>query len=212
MPYHRRARHHRLRRAHPEALQAQGRRAHRRRFLARSACSGDLGELPERRAAPETYGVAAIERRLRPRASAWRRSWSRARAAGRRYAKPAEGASRLSARLSCGRQATLIAVSRGRRALLCTVDEVNFLRVAGKGVDADQARRTTTRSIGFKAAQDDDGTLVVETSARRRAAASTPAKLRADSGRGGKRPRGHQARLAHRGRRSAAGTARAPQA
>jgi DNA gyrase subunit A len=59
---------------------------------------------------------------------------------------------------------TLIAASRSARALLCPVQEVNYLSGAGRGVtlmklDDDDAL------IGFKAAKDDKDTLIAKTSA-----------------------------------------------
>ncbi|HEV8248136.1 MAG TPA: DNA gyrase subunit A, partial [Polyangiaceae bacterium] len=82
--------------------------------------------------------------------------------AGRRYAKLAEGAQIVGASLVHGKE-TLIAVSRGRRALLCKVSEVNFLSGPGKGVTLIKLDEDD-QLIGFKAANSDRDGLVVETS------------------------------------------------
>ena len=53
--------------------------------------------------------------------------------AGRRYARPADGAEVTLATVITGDE-TVIAASGGRRVILCKVDEVNFLSGPGKGV------------------------------------------------------------------------------
>jgi DNA gyrase subunit A len=82
---------------------------------------------------------------------------------GRRFARAAEGATIIGVYTVHGTE-TLIAASRGARALICPVQEVNYLSGAGRGVilmklDDDDAL------IGFKAAKDDKDTLVAKTSA-----------------------------------------------
>jgi DNA gyrase subunit A len=82
---------------------------------------------------------------------------------GRRFARPAEGATIVGVYPVDGSE-TLIAASRSARALLCPVQEVNYLSGAGRGVllmklgDDDAL-------IGFKAVRDDKDTLVARTSA-----------------------------------------------
>jgi DNA gyrase subunit A len=81
---------------------------------------------------------------------------------GRRFARPAEGATIIGVQTVHGSE-TLIAASRSARALLCPVQEVNYLSGAGRGVilmklDDDDAL------IGFKAATDDKDTLTAKTS------------------------------------------------
>jgi DNA gyrase subunit A len=82
--------------------------------------------------------------------------------AGRRFAKPAEGAEVVGVERIRGKE-TLVAVSRERRALLCESKEVNYLTGAGRGVllikldEGDQL-------VGFMAAKKPDDALVVETS------------------------------------------------
>jgi DNA gyrase subunit A len=82
--------------------------------------------------------------------------------AGRRYAKPSEGVTVVGVDL-CSKRETLIAATRDRRALLCSVEEVTYLSGPGKGVllvklDDDDVL------IGFKAAKNHDDALIVETS------------------------------------------------
>jgi DNA gyrase subunit A len=82
---------------------------------------------------------------------------------GRRFARPADGATIIGVYTVHGSE-TLIGASRSARALLCPVQEVNYLSGAGRGVllmklgDDDAL-------IGFKAVKDDKDTLVVKTSA-----------------------------------------------
>ena len=81
--------------------------------------------------------------------------------AGRRYARPAEGAEMVSvARLTGGE--ILIAATAEARGILCRADEVNFLSGPGKGViliklDEDD------RVLGFIASTGDRDLLTVET-------------------------------------------------
>ena len=81
---------------------------------------------------------------------------------GRRFARAAEGATIIGVYTVHGSE-TLIAASRSARALLCPVQEVNYLSGAGRGVilmklDDDDAL------IGFKAVKEDKDTLVAKTS------------------------------------------------
>jgi DNA gyrase subunit A len=82
--------------------------------------------------------------------------------AGRRFAKPAEGAEIVGVDRVTGNE-TVIAATRQRRALLCRVDEINYLSGPGKGVllvklgDDDAI-------VAVRVARDDRDTLVVETS------------------------------------------------
>jgi DNA gyrase subunit A len=102
--------------------------------------------------------------------------------AGRRFAKPSEGVEVVGVERSTGKE-TLIAATRGRRALLCKASEVSYLSGPGKGVllvklEDDDAL------IGFKAARSQDDALVVETSLGGEQRIS-PAKYEL-SGRGGR--------------------------
>jgi DNA gyrase subunit A len=81
---------------------------------------------------------------------------------GRRFAKPGDGVTVVGVGL-CSKRETLIAATREGRALLCSVEEVNYLSGAGKGVllvklEDDDAL------VAFAVAHSDDDTLVVETS------------------------------------------------
>jgi len=81
---------------------------------------------------------------------------------GRRFARPAEGATIIGVYAVHGTE-TLIAASRSARALLCPVQEVNYLSGAGRGVilmklDDDDSL------LGFKAVKEDKDTLVAKTS------------------------------------------------
>jgi len=81
---------------------------------------------------------------------------------GRKFARLSEGASIVGVEIVAGDE-TVIAVSKKRRALLCSVTEVKFLASAGKGVqliklaDDDQL-------LAVKAAKSDRDTLTVKTS------------------------------------------------
>jgi len=82
--------------------------------------------------------------------------------AGRRFARLGEGAQVVGVdRLSGGE--TLIAVTRGRRALLCKADEVSFLGGPGKGVTLVKVAEDDV-VIGFKASRGPRDVLIVETS------------------------------------------------
>jgi DNA gyrase subunit A len=82
--------------------------------------------------------------------------------AGRRFARPAEGAEVTLAAVITGNE-TVIAASRNRRVLLCKADEINFLGGPGKGVlliklDNDD------KLLAAIVALDDRDTLTVKTS------------------------------------------------
>ncbi len=81
--------------------------------------------------------------------------------AGRRYARPADGAEVVGVDRVTGRE-TLIAATAGARGMLCPVDEINYLAGPGKGViliklDEDD------RVLGFVASTGDRDLLTVET-------------------------------------------------
>jgi DNA gyrase subunit A len=102
--------------------------------------------------------------------------------AGRRYARVAEGAEVVGVSRVTGRE-TVIAATRDARALLCPVDEVNFLSGPGRGViliklDAED------RVMGFIASTGDRDLLTVETTRGAEQTIST-AKYEV-TGRGGK--------------------------
>jgi DNA gyrase subunit A len=81
---------------------------------------------------------------------------------GRRFAKVGDGAAIIGVDVVHGDE-TVMAVSKKRRALLCGVDEINYLSGAGKGVllmklEDDDA------ILAIKVARNDRDTLVVKTS------------------------------------------------
>ncbi|HEY6556821.1 MAG TPA: DNA topoisomerase (ATP-hydrolyzing) [Polyangiaceae bacterium] len=81
---------------------------------------------------------------------------------GRRYARLGEGARIINVEIAHGNE-TVIAASQKRRALLCKVDEINYLAGAGKGVLLMKLAEDD-RLLGMKLARDDRDTLVVKTS------------------------------------------------
>ena len=81
---------------------------------------------------------------------------------GRRYARPAEGTQVVGVSLVRGKE-VVMAVTREGRALFCTVDEVNYLSGAGKGVQLVKLEDDDTL-LAMKAAKDDQDTLLLETS------------------------------------------------
>jgi DNA gyrase subunit A len=81
---------------------------------------------------------------------------------GRRYAKVAEGVTVVGVSIVRGKEVVINATREGR-ALICTLDEVNYLSGPGKGVmlvnlDKDDAL------VGMKAVKDAQDALVLETS------------------------------------------------
>jgi DNA gyrase subunit A len=82
---------------------------------------------------------------------------------GRRYARTAEGAQVLGVARVTGRE-VIIAATREARALLCKVDEINFLSGPGRGVILIKLTSDTDRVLGFIAATSNRDLLVVETS------------------------------------------------
>ena len=81
---------------------------------------------------------------------------------GRRYARPAKGAEAVAAASVHGHE-TIIAATRGRRAILCGVEEVNYLTNPGKGVQLIKLG-TDDRLLGLRLAENDRDTLTVKTS------------------------------------------------
>ena len=110
---------------------------------------------------PETFAVAAssdgyaLTFGLEPFVEPSTRS-------GRRYARLGEGARIVNAEIAHGEE-TVIAASQKRRALLCKVDDINYLAGPGKGVLLIKLA-DDDRLLGMKLARDDRDTLVVKTS------------------------------------------------
>jgi DNA gyrase subunit A len=120
---------------------------------------GTLGSEPEKRG--KTFAVAAtsdgfgLAFGLEPFATPSTR-------AGRRFAKPGENAQVVGVEAAHGKE-TLIAVTRGRRALLCDVSEVSFLGGPGKGVTLVKLEDDDVL-LGIKLARDGKDSISVETS------------------------------------------------
>ena len=103
--------------------------------------------------------------------------------AGRRYARTAEGAEVVGVARVTGSE-ILIAATREARAMLCKVDEVNFLSGPGRGVILIKLDRQADRVLGFIASSGDRDLMTVETS---RGAEQTISTAKYDvTGRGGK--------------------------
>jgi DNA gyrase subunit A len=121
--------------------------------------TGALGAEPEKRG--KTFAVAAssdglgLAFGLEPFATPSTR-------AGRRFAKPAEGAQVVGVERVHGKE-TLVAVTRARRALVCGVNEVSFLTGPGKGVTLVKLEDDDAL-LGIKATSDPKDALLVETS------------------------------------------------
>jgi DNA gyrase subunit A len=116
--------------------------------------------------------------------------------AGRRYARPAEGAEVVGVAKISGAE-TLIAATAGARGLLCRADEVNYLSGPGRGVILIKLTPGDDRVLGFIASSGDRDLLTVETSRGAEQTIST-AKYEV-TGRGGKGrellQRGHFTRI-----------------
>ncbi len=81
--------------------------------------------------------------------------------AGRRFARVAPGAEVIGVEAVHGSE-KLLAVSADCRAMVCPIEEVNYLSGAGKGVTLIKLAKTD-RLVGFKASTGDRDLLVVET-------------------------------------------------
>ena len=83
--------------------------------------------------------------------------------AGRRYARAADGAEVVGVATTDGSE-TLIAATRQARAMLCRVEEVNFLSGPGRGVILIKIDPEEDRVLGFIASTGERDLLLVETS------------------------------------------------
>jgi len=101
---------------------------------------------------------------------------------GRKYARPAKGAHVVGVEKVHGDE-TLLAISQQCRAMVCGVDEVNYLSGPGKGVLLVKLGKDD-RLLGFKASSGDRDLLNVETNRGAKKTVST-AKYKT-TGRGGK--------------------------
>jgi DNA gyrase subunit A len=83
--------------------------------------------------------------------------------AGRRFARVAEGVEVVGVGRVTGRE-VIIAATRQARAMLCRVDEINFLAGPGRGVILIKLQKEDDRLLGFIASTGDRDLLTVETS------------------------------------------------
>jgi len=103
--------------------------------------------------------------------------------AGRRFARPAEGAEVVGVSVVTGGE-TMIVATEQARAVLCPVDEINYLAGPGRGVILIKLTEDDDRVLGFLASRGDRDLLTVETSRGAEQTIST-AKYEV-TGRGGK--------------------------
>jgi DNA gyrase subunit A len=82
---------------------------------------------------------------------------------GRRFARVGDGAEVVGVSVVKGSE-VLIAATRQARALLCKVDEVNFLSGPGRGVILIKLDKDDDKVLGFVASSGDRDLLTVETS------------------------------------------------
>ncbi len=83
--------------------------------------------------------------------------------AGRRFARPADGAEVVGVAVVRGGE-TIIAVTEQARAILCRLEEVNYLSGPGRGVILLKLTPGEDRVLGFLASRGDRDLLTVETS------------------------------------------------
>jgi DNA gyrase subunit A len=103
--------------------------------------------------------------------------------AGRRFARPSDGVEVLGVARVLGRE-VVIAATQDARAILCRVDEINYLSGPGKGVILIKLQPGEDRVLGFIASSSDRDLMRVETSRGAEQTIST-AKYEV-TGRGGK--------------------------
>jgi len=82
---------------------------------------------------------------------------------GRRYARPAEGAEVVGVVLVRGDE-TVLAATKSAHAMVCGVEEINYLAGPGKGVILVKLRKGDDRVLGFTVVTGDRQVLTVETS------------------------------------------------
>ncbi|MFN3192172.1 MAG: DNA topoisomerase (ATP-hydrolyzing) subunit A [Aureliella sp.] len=143
---------------------------------------GNIAEDPKKpEYCPEVHGFAAssngfaLRFSLEPYAEPSTRS-------GRRYARVAAGAAIVGV-VPIGGDETILAISKECRAVICPIDEINYLSGPGKGVTLIKLAKTD-ELLGFKASTGDRDLLVVETNRGAQKTVST-AKYRTTS-RGGR--------------------------
>ncbi len=82
---------------------------------------------------------------------------------GRRFARPSEGVEVVGVARVTGRE-TVIVATREARAILCGVEEINYLSGPGKGVILIKLQSEEDRVLGFVASTGDRDIMRVETS------------------------------------------------
>jgi len=103
--------------------------------------------------------------------------------AGRRFARVAEGA-HITGVVRVTGDETIIAATRQARAMLCKVEEINFLSGSGRGVILIKLQKEDDRLLGFIASSGDRDLMTVETT---RGAEQTISTAKYEiTGRGGK--------------------------
>jgi DNA gyrase subunit A len=122
----------------------------------RKGKAADLDEPPPVHAIAATSDGYALRFSLAPFLEASTR-------AGRRFARPSEGAEVIGIEKITGEE-TLIVATREARALLCKAEEVNYLSGPGKGVILIKLASDEDQVIGFMASQGDRDLMRVETS------------------------------------------------
>jgi DNA gyrase subunit A len=83
--------------------------------------------------------------------------------AGRRYARPAEGAEVVAVSVVTGSETMIVATAEAR-AVLCPVSDINYLAGPGRGVILIKLTSGEDRVLGFVASRGDRDLLTVETS------------------------------------------------
>lgn len=121
---------------------------------------GDLSEDPKGKYYPETHGMAASSDGYAMRFGLLAFAEPSTRA-GRRYARVKPGASLIDVVPVHGTE-TILAVSADCRAMVCPVDEINYLSGAGRGVLLIKLA-STDRLLGFKPSKGDRDLLTVVT-------------------------------------------------
>ncbi|MEM9367140.1 MAG: DNA topoisomerase (ATP-hydrolyzing) [Planctomycetota bacterium] len=121
---------------------------------------GDTGEDPKGQYYPETHGFAATSDgyALRFGLQAFAEPSTRA---GRRFARPPKDGGIIDVIPIHGTE-TVLAVSADCRAMVCSIDDVNYLSGPGRGVQLIKLAKSD-RLLGFKASQGDRDLLTVKT-------------------------------------------------
>ncbi len=143
---------------------------------------GDISEDPKKpELCPEIHGFAASSNGYALRFGLEQFAEVSTRS-GRKYARPSAGAEMIGAYPIDGDE-TVLSISHECRAMICPIEEINYLSGAGKGVMLIKLAKTD-RLVGFKTSTGDRDLLTVETNRGAKKTIST-AKYRVTS-RGGR--------------------------